>query len=119
MTKNFAEQQNAIDRFILDRGNEVKRSTLNSGEGDFALYYLRNEEKQEIDFLVVKDGLPWLPVEVKLADATPSKSWTRFLPLIGCKHALQAVNKPHWKVHEYDDVKILVADAAEVLPYFV
>jgi len=90
-----------------------------SGEGDFTLYYLRNKEKQEIDFLIVRDGLPWLPVEVKLSDATPSKNWSKFLPLIGCKYALQVVNKPYWKVHKYDDVKILVADAAEVFPYFV
>lgn len=89
------------------------------GEGDFALYYLRNKEKQEIDFLIVKDGLPWLPVEVKLSDAAPSENWSRFLSLIGCKYALQVVNKPHWKVHKYEDVKILVADAAEVFPYFV
>jgi len=90
-----------------------------SGEGDFALYYLRNKEKQEIDFLIVKDGLPWLPVEVKLSDVTPSRNWSRFLPLIGCKFALQVVNKPYWKVHEYEDVKILVADAAEIFQYFV
>ncbi len=90
-----------------------------SGEGDFALYYLRNKEKQEIDFLIVKDGLPWLPVEVKLSDVTPSKNWSRFIPLIGCKFALQVVNKPYWKVHEYKDTKLLVADAAEVFQYFV
>ena len=90
-----------------------------SGEGDFALYYLRNKEKQEIDFLIVKDGQPWLPVEVKLSDVTPSKNWKKFLPLIKCKFALQVVNKPYWKVHEYEDTKILVADAAEIFHYFV
>jgi hypothetical protein len=84
-----------------------------------ALYYLRNKEKQEIDFLTVRDGLPWLPAEVKLSDATPSKNWSKFLPLIGREYALHAVNKPHWKVHRYDDVKILVADVTEVFPYFV
>ena len=90
-----------------------------SGEGDFALYYLRNKEKQEIDFLIIKDGLPWLPVEVKLSDVTPSGNWRRFLPLIGCKHALQVVNKPYWKIHKYENIKILVADAAEIFQYFV
>ena len=90
-----------------------------SGEADFALYYLRNKEKQEIDLLIIKDGLPWLPIEVKLSDVTPSKNWSKFLPLIGCKFALQVVNKPYWKVHKYEDARILVADAAEVFQYFV
>lgn len=90
-----------------------------SGEDDFALYYLRNKEKQEIDFLIVKDGTPWLPVEVKLSDVAPSKNWNKFLPLIGCKFALQIVNKPHWKVHKYENTEILVADAAEIFQYFI
>ena len=89
-----------------------------SGEGDFRLNYLRNKEKQEIDFLIVRDGRPWLPVEVKLSDTQPSQNWSKFLPPTGCKFALQIVNKPYWKIHEYEDVKILVADAAEALQYF-
>ena len=80
------------------------------------MYYLRNKEKQEeIDFLIVRDGLPWLPVEVKLSDVTPSKNWSKFLPLIGCKFALQVVNKSYWKVHKFEDFNVLVADAAEIL----
>ena len=90
-----------------------------SGQGEFVLYYLRNREKQEIDFLIVRDNKPWLPVEVKLSDSEPSKNWSKFLPLIGCKFALQIINKPYWKIHEYDDSKILVADAAEVFQYFI
>jgi uncharacterized protein len=90
-----------------------------SGEGDFRLNYLRNKEKQEIDFLIVKDGQPWLPVEVKLSDTQPSQNWSKFLPMIGCKFALQIVNKPCWKIHEHEGVKILVADAAEALQYFI
>jgi hypothetical protein len=90
-----------------------------SGQGDFGLYYLRNKEKQEIDFLIVKDGQPWLPVEVKTSDTQPSPNWSRFLPQTGCQYALQLVNMPCWKIHAYDGAKILVADAAEALQYFV
>ena len=68
--------------------------------------------------MIARGGLPWLPVEVKLSDATALKNWSKSLPLIGCKYAFQVVNKPYWKVHTYDDAKILVADAAEVFPYF-
>ncbi|MBI5723105.1 MAG: DUF4143 domain-containing protein [Planctomycetes bacterium] len=89
-----------------------------SGEGEFELYYLRNKEKQEIDFLIVRDGVPWLPVEAKLSDTKPSPSWKKFAGLLPCKRGLQVVRRPAWKIHEFGDASILVAGAAEALGYF-
>jgi predicted AAA+ superfamily ATPase len=34
----------------------------------FDLFYVRNKQKQETDFLIVRDGVPWLLIEAKLAD---------------------------------------------------
>ena len=90
-----------------------------TGEGNFDLYYLRNKEKQEIDFLIVRDGVPWLPVEVKLSDTDPSPSWWKFAGLLPCDRGLQIVRGRHWRVHEFAAAKILVAGAAEALAYFV
>ncbi len=39
-----------------------------TGEGDFELFYLRNKDKQEIDFLIVKNKKPWVCFEAKLED---------------------------------------------------
>ena len=89
-----------------------------TGEGEFELFFLRNRDKQEIDFLIVRDGQPWLPVEVKYSDTAPSPSWSRFLPLMGCKHGLQLVYQPHWKLHPVGQAQVLVAGAAEALGYF-
>lgn len=89
-----------------------------TGEGEFDLHYLRNKEKQEIDFLIIRDGVPWLPVEAKLSDAAPSPSWAKFAGLLPCKRGLQVVRRPTWKVHEFGDAEILVAGAAEALAYF-
>lgn len=89
-----------------------------TGEGDFKLYFLRNKEKQEIDFLIVRDGVPWLPVEVKLSDAELSPSWKKFVPMLPCKHGLQIVRSPEWKLHGFGDTQVLVAGAAEALRYF-
>jgi hypothetical protein len=63
-----------------------------------------------------------VPQEASPGKSSPTritKKWSKFLPLIGCKYALQVVNKPYWKVHKYDDVEILVADTAEIFQYFV
>jgi hypothetical protein len=89
-----------------------------TGEGDFELYYLRDKEKHEIDFLIVRDGNPWLPVEVKSSSLSPSPHWRKFIPQLRCQHGLQIVNQPAWTFHEAGDSAILVAGAAEALRYF-
>jgi hypothetical protein len=89
-----------------------------TGEGEFDLFYLRDKDKREIDFLIVRDGKPWLPVEVKLADADLSANWKRFAGFLPCKRGLQLVAKPCWKVHAFEGKQILAADAAEALQYF-
>lgn len=89
-----------------------------TGYGRFDLFYLRDKEKREIDFLILRDGQPWLPVEVKLDDTEPSRNWqwfTRFLP---CKQGLQLVASPVWKTHTFGDTRVLVAGGAEALDYF-
>ena len=90
-----------------------------TGEGDFELYYLRNKEKQEIDFLITRDREPWLPVEVKLNDCKPSRHWQKFLQYLPCKRGLQIVNSAVRESYNYGDCELLVADAADVLPLLV
>jgi hypothetical protein len=89
-----------------------------TGEGEFELFFLRDKEKREIDFLIVRDGQPWLPVEVKLADTQPSENWRRFARLLPCKQGLQIVRPPAWNAPSVGDMRILVAGAAEALHYF-
>jgi hypothetical protein len=89
-----------------------------TGEGDFRLFYLRDKEKHEIDFLIVRDETPWLPVEVKLADTELSPNWKRFAELLRCKRGLQLVAEPGWNLRTFGRTQILVADAAEALSYF-
>ena len=35
------------------------------GQGDFALHFIRDKERREVDFVVVRDRHPWFLVEVK------------------------------------------------------
>lgn len=91
---------------------------MDTGEGVFDLHYLRNREKQETDFPIVRDRLSWLPVQAKLNNAEPSLSWRKFAGMLPCKCGLQIVRRPTWKVHEFGDAKVLAAGAGEVLGYF-
>lgn len=89
------------------------------GDGAFELYYLRDKQKREIDFLITRDKEPWLPVEVKLHDNEPSPGWKAFQPHLKCRHGLQIVRDPTWKLHSFGDSTVLVVGAAEALSYFV
>ena len=91
-----------------------------TGEGMFELFYLRTKEKQEIDFLIVKDRKPWLPVEAKVGDTVPSPHFKRFLPQLDCPFALQLINRPNYcSKHIIGKTDLLVAGAADVLRFFV
>lgn len=56
-----------------------------SGEGVFDLYYLRNKQKEEIDFLIVKNNKPWLAIESKLSDQNVDlKRMQKFQNYLNC-----------------------------------
>ncbi len=58
-----------------------------TGEGSFDLNYLRNKEKQEVDFLITKNKVPWLMVEAKLSDTQISnKTADKFIQYFNCPY---------------------------------
>lgn len=61
------------------------------GLGLFELRYLRDKDKREVDFLVVKDRHPWLLVEAKLSDTVLSPALAHFQRQTRARHAFQAV----------------------------
>lgn len=61
------------------------------GMGDFTLNYLRTRQKQEVDFLIARDGKPWCLIEVKRSDTAISKTLVAMAALLKVPHAVQAV----------------------------
>lgn len=61
------------------------------GLGEFELRYLRDNEKREVDFLVVRDQKPWFLVEVKSRDTQLSLALATFQRQVKAQHAFQAV----------------------------
>ena len=59
------------------------------GLGDFQLGYLRDKEKREVDFIVVRDGSPWFLVEVKHGDESMAPSLRRYQNQTGAPFAFQ------------------------------
>ncbi|MDF1654978.1 MAG: ATP-binding protein [Coxiellaceae bacterium] len=62
------------------------------GLGDYGLYFIRDKEKREVDFLVVKNDKPWFLVEVKSSANQPiSKYLHYFQKQLNVPHAFQVV----------------------------
>ena len=61
------------------------------GFGDFELRYLRDKQKREVDFLVVRDRRPWFLVEAKTSDTSLSPSLAHFQAQTKAPHAFQVV----------------------------
>ncbi len=62
-----------------------------SGQGNFELRYLRNKEKQEVDFLITREGIPWLMAECKETDTAVSPNLFYFERKLGAPIVLQIV----------------------------
>ena len=61
------------------------------GLGAFELGYLRDKEKREVDFLVVRDGKPWFLAEVKHRDESISGSLEYYQEQVKAPFAFQVV----------------------------
>lgn len=61
------------------------------GLGRFDLGYLRDKDKREVDFVVVRDGEPWFLVEVKHREIRPSPALAHYQRQVGAPFAFQVV----------------------------
>ena len=64
------------------------------GFGEFGLYYLRDKERREVDFIVTKDKNPWFLVEAKLNKSKRiSESLSRYYELIKPEYTFQVTHE--------------------------
>ncbi len=56
------------ENFIASQILKAVHFWTDRGLGDYALHFLRDKEKREVDFLVTKDGKPWFLVEAKASN---------------------------------------------------
>lgn len=83
-----------------------------TGEGNFELYYLRNKDKQEVDFLICKDRKPWLCLEAKSNDTKIDiKTTSKFMSYTKCPFVQLVQSEGHWRA----EGDLLVASATFVL----
>jgi hypothetical protein len=89
-----------------------------AGFGDFRLWCLRTKDGREIDFLVTRDGRPWLPVEAKLDEPGPAEAWHLLLGYLAVPLALQVNLRSGVRRRErIGQTELLITDAASVLAH--
>jgi len=64
-----------------------------AGEADVGLYYLRDKEKREVDFVITNGRQPACLIEVKLSDPEPSKALWYFQERLEVPFAVQVVSQ--------------------------
>lgn len=60
--------------------------TQDWGHSPLELHFVRDKEKREVDFLVTKEKKPWILIEAKLNETTPSSALHHFSKQLGIKH---------------------------------
>jgi hypothetical protein len=78
------------------------------GYGDYALLYVRDREKREVDFLVTDRRRPVLLVEAKLSDSEPSPALRYFAERLRPKWAIQVVRRGHTRI--WGAIRVLPAE---------
>lgn len=73
------------------------------GLGEYGLYYIRDRQKNEVDFLVSRGRDPWFLVEVKRSDTRLSPALGKMQASTGAKHAFQVVlDLPYEQIDCFD-----------------
>lgn len=91
------------------------------GFGDFGLYFLRDKEKREVDFVVTRDQRPWFLVEVKSTqNASLSSSLAVFQKQLDAPHAFQvAMDMPFVDKDSFDYHKPVIVSARTLLSQLI
>lgn len=80
------------ENFVASHLLKATHFWTDSGMGDYDLFYLRDKEKREVDFLVTKNKSPWFLVEVKSSSTGKVSDALRyFQETLQVPHAFQVV----------------------------
>lgn len=80
------------ENFVASHLLKAAHYWTDQGFGSYELYFLRDKEKREVDFVVTKDDKPWMLVEVKNGDENRiSRSLEIFQKQTQAEHAFQVV----------------------------
>ncbi len=81
------------------------------GLAEFSLHFIKDKEKREVDFLVVKNGAPFLLIEAKLSDSQPAKPLIAFQNNLRIPAVQLILDGKGYRIIPNGENKILIAPA--------
>jgi len=89
---NVKDVEARAENFVASHLLKAVHFWTDYGFGNYNLYFLRDKEKHEVDFIVTKDDKPWFMVDVKYSnDSSISKNLFLFQKQTNALHAFQVV----------------------------
>jgi hypothetical protein len=85
------------------------------GYGKFSLHFIRNKEKQEVDFLIANGGRPFLLVEAKISETQPSPALKKFQTALKIPAVQLLLEHEGYKLISNSGQNILIASAYQWL----
>ena len=79
-----------LENFVASHLYKAVQFWTDRGFGDYGLYYLRDKDKREVDFLVTKNRKPWFLVESKASGSKGISKWLYYYQeKLSVPHAFQ------------------------------
>lgn len=100
-----------VENFIASQLLKACHYWADNGLGQYDLYFLRDKEKREVDFLVTRNNQPWFLVEAKLSQGPISPYLELFQKQTLAKHAFQVTLNA-----EYEDIDCFSFDKPIIVP---
>lgn len=85
------------------------------GFGNFSLHFIRNKEKEEVDFLIAENNRPKLLIEVKLSETSPARSLIKFQNYLDIPAIQLVLKKETARIIKNNNNEILVVSAPDWL----
>ena len=116
---DFPGIKNAGAKFENAVALELYRAVSNwndLGYGNFSLHYIRDKEKNELDFVIAKNRLPFLLIETKLTSKNVSKSFIKFQNFLKIPGIQLSCSGNTYQLQSNKEQNILIAPAVMWLP---
>jgi len=119
---SWCEDEGArFENFIASHVLKAVHYWTDMGLGDYELYFLRDKEKREVDFLITKNQKPWVMIEAKnRAQKALSSSFHHFYDQLAPVHAFQVVNEmPYVEIDCFAAHRPLIVPASTLLSQLI
>ena len=100
-----------VENFVASHLQKAVHYWTDTGIGKYELFYIRDKEKNEVDFMISQNETPWMLIEVKTSSKESlSKSLFHFSKQLNPKYTFQlAYDMPYidYDIRNLNDIKII------------